>query len=249
MGDSFVEALQVPFQDSFFGLLEAAAAESTRLVNFAVSSYSPILYLLQWRTDVRAFHPTHVFLLLYGNDVRDDETYGRRARYTETGELVGVPGPQITWWRRLARHSYALLYLRRLQMRWQYRQGEGGTEVGGYVEENPDLTPETRSYLDSLREDIVSSGAMLVVMAVPSKFALRNGSLPEGDSEFAERVEAWARGSGVVYLDLVGPFRAARMRSNLPLFFEADIHFTEAGNKVVAETVARAFPDLFPSPP
>lgn len=247
LGDSFVEALQVPYRESFVGRLEGWASEETRVANFGVSSYSPILYRLQWGREVAGFRPTHVVLLLYGNDVRNDEEYGRLARYDATGELVAVPGPRLTWWKRFARNSYVLRILRMMQMRWEHR-GEGGeAEVGGHVEENPELSPETIAHLDALREEIEASGATLIVMAVPSRYALRNGSLPEGAPEFSDSVEAWARGAGVRYVDLAAAFR--RARSRMPLFLEQDIHFNRTGNEVVAETVSEALPELFPLPP
>src|SRR5262245_24085830 len=49
-GDSFVEAHQVPFEKSFCRLLEDPKTQFLT-TNFGVSSYSPVLSLLQWKTD------------------------------------------------------------------------------------------------------------------------------------------------------------------------------------------------------
>src|SRR4029453_16490317 len=70
LGDSFTEGGQVPFAVSFAGLLEDAAAGACEVRNYGVRSYSPAIYLVQWTRDVRPWKPTHVFLLLFGNDVR-----------------------------------------------------------------------------------------------------------------------------------------------------------------------------------
>jgi len=75
MGDSFTEAGQVPFEASFAGLLEEAARRSCEVRNYGVRSYSPAIYLVQWTRDVQPWHPTHVFLLLFGNDVREDVNF------------------------------------------------------------------------------------------------------------------------------------------------------------------------------
>jgi len=51
MGDSFTEAGQVPFEDSFVGLL--ATLTGCEVTNYGVASYSPIFYDIQWNTFVR----------------------------------------------------------------------------------------------------------------------------------------------------------------------------------------------------
>jgi hypothetical protein len=48
--------------------------------------------LLQWRELVRHFEPSHVFLLLYENDVNDDRDYAGKGTYSPSGDLIAVPG-------------------------------------------------------------------------------------------------------------------------------------------------------------
>ena len=68
MGDSFIEATQVSYPDSFVGRLAKYGSARTVVRNFGVTSYSPIFYVLQWRHHVKRFRPTHVFVLLFSND-------------------------------------------------------------------------------------------------------------------------------------------------------------------------------------
>ena len=92
MGDSFVEALQVAHEESFVGRLQDAAPPNASVENYGTSSYSPALYLLQWRTRIRDRAPTHVFLMLFGNDIRNDEEMTAIAELDASGDIVAVSG-------------------------------------------------------------------------------------------------------------------------------------------------------------
>lgn len=84
LGDSCVEALQVPEEQTFAKLLEAelaacpalAAAHQTKVesLNFGVSGYGTAQELLALRNQAAPFQPDLVLLAFYsGNDVRNNE--------------------------------------------------------------------------------------------------------------------------------------------------------------------------------
>lgn len=84
LGDSCVEALQVPEEQTFAQLLEAelaacpalAAAHQTKVesLNFGVSGYGTAQELLALRAQAAPFQPDLVLLAFYsGNDVRNNE--------------------------------------------------------------------------------------------------------------------------------------------------------------------------------
>src|ERR1041384_1436589 len=87
LGDSFVEANQVPYRKSFVGRLNAAAVPGVFVRNYGVSSYSPAFYLLQWRHVIRQDRPQHVLVLLFSNDIEGDAEAKRQARYSAGGEI------------------------------------------------------------------------------------------------------------------------------------------------------------------
>jgi lysophospholipase L1-like esterase len=73
LGDSFVEALQVPFDKTAAQLLERALNESAtapgarpryEVLNFGISNYGVGQYLLVWEAYVRAFDPDYVFIFV-----------------------------------------------------------------------------------------------------------------------------------------------------------------------------------------
>ena len=90
LGDSYVEALQVPVGQSFWRLLEReledcafAPGKRIEVLNFGVSGYSTAQELLTLRHRARAYGPDMVLLaFLSGNDVRDNsrEIAGRYPR-------------------------------------------------------------------------------------------------------------------------------------------------------------------------
>lgn len=247
MGDSFVEAINVPYEESFVGLLQLGSRDRTEVRNYGVSSYSPVLYRLQWEEKVRAWKPTHVFLMLYGNDVWDDNQYKKAAVRDAEGRITAVPGPRISAVKRLLRKSYMFLFFRKYerQVEWMiFNRGERrGRQVGGYLEEHPDLPQDMKDNLLEIRRGVEATGARFVLTAVPSKYVLREGALPEGETQFCDKVQAWCRETGTTYIDLEGPF--SRARAEGPLFFDGDIHFNPAGHRVTAEVLRAAFPGVF----
>ncbi len=248
MGDSFVEATQLPFEASFSGILAKHARPEVEVKNYATSSYSPVLYLLQWKTQVRQFNPTHVFLLLFSGDIREDAEYSQHAVYNEAGELVAIPGPGNDWWKIQLRKSYTIRLVRRvaLELKWRSQNWHQKTflAVGSYVEENPEISDLSAGYVLTLEKLVKDSGARFILMIVPSKYRIMGGRYDNSTPEFSDEWKEWARQQSIEFLDLVEPFRLAA-RNGAKLFFDRDIHFNRNGHQVVARVIQRAYPDLF----
>jgi lysophospholipase L1-like esterase len=236
MGDSFTEAVQVPFDASFVGRLAARAAPGTCLANAGVASYSPILYRLQWREKLRDLRPTHVVLQLFGNDARDDATYAAGAASLDAAGLpLAVPGPKERWYTPVWRASYLGYAVRRFSRVMAYKsQAKRGAlvEAGAVMEENPEITPLTHRALLALRDEIASDGAELWIMPVTS----RANALDE-PATFGSHVRAWCETNGVRVVDLRPAFADPK-----PLFFTRDIHWNADGHEKVAEVLARSLP-------
>lgn len=248
MGDSFTEAGQVPYRASFAGILEKAAGDQCEVRNYGVRSYSPAIYLVQWTREVRTWKPTHVFLLLFGNDVREDVTYMKRAVVDAAGWPTAIPGPSDGWLVSQLRASYTARFARMIFMRaqwaWQFRNQEH-TIVGGVVEENPELPALSTDLLLELNQRVRAEGARLILMVVPSRYRLMGDGSIEVKEDFHHKVKRWAAPQDIAFLDLFEPF-ARGSRPDVELFFRQDIHFTEEGHALTAAVIARAFPHLFP---
>ena len=251
MGDSFTEAGQVPYPASFPGILEEAARGACAVRNYGVRSYSPAIYLVQWTREVRPWKPTHVFLLLFGNDVREDVTYMQSASVDAAGMPLAIAGPSDGWLVSQLRQSYTARFVRlvfmRLSWMWQFR-GQEHTIVSGVVEENPDLTRLSTDLIAEIDRRVRADGARLVIMAVPSRYRLMGDGKIAIAEDFHQKIKHWAAGQGIEFLDLYDAF-ARGSRPDIPLFFRQDIHFTEEGHALAAATIGRAFPELFPGWP
>jgi lysophospholipase L1-like esterase len=247
MGDSFTEAGQVPFPDSFAGKLEEAANGKCQARNYGVRSYSPAIYLVQYTRDVRPWKPRYVFVLLFGNDLREDVTYMATSEQDAAGFPTAIHGPGGGWFESRLRELYVARLVRmvtqRLAWAWEHR-GEEHSLVGGVVEETPDWSELSGNLVLELNNRVRADGGQLIVMAVPSRYLLMgDGKIPVS-GEFHEKVKNWANASGVAFLDLREAFRRESRPDN-PLFFLQDIHFTRQGHTVVAAAIAKAFPQLF----
>ena len=249
MGDSFTEGGQVPFAASFAGRLEDAAKGRCEVRNYGVRSYSPAIYFVQWTREVRNWKPTHVFLLLYGNDVREDVNYMADAARDAKGMPTAIHGPSNDWFFSQLRQLYVARFIRMVWMRaawaWEHR-GEDKMRIGGVVEENPELTTLTADLLLELNRRMTAEGTELVLMVVPSRYRLMGDGALTVDEDFHATMKDWALKHGVRFVDLREPFERAAP-SSPSLFFRQDIHFTEEGHTLTAATIARAFPSLFPA--
>ncbi len=248
MGDSFTEGGQVPYELSFAGLLDQAARGACEVRNYGVRSYSPALYLVQWTREVQPWQPTHVFVLLFGNDVRDDVNYMATAVKDAGGWPTAIPGPGGGWLVSQLRKLYVARFVRMvyLQGEWAWQHaGEENPTFGAVVEENPEWGGPTPGLMKELAARITAAGAGLTVMAVPSRYLLMGEGTSTLPREFHQLVKAWTAEQGIPFLDWQAPFgRAAK--AGVPLFFRSDVHLSGEGHALAAAVIARSAPQFFP---
>ncbi|MEW6600876.1 MAG: SGNH/GDSL hydrolase family protein [Nitrospirota bacterium] len=245
MGDSFTEAAQVEYGKSFVGILSHST--SCKTWNFAVSSYSPIFYLLQWRQTIKNLRPTLVVVQLFSNDVSSDSEYYSMATLDRNGQVTAIPGPGGGWLASQSRKLYLLRYLRKTQLmlKWiLFHREEKSDVVGGTVEENPDITQLSSDLMSALSTEVLASGAKFAFFAVPSKARQFRQIEKQVTPEFSDKWKRWAEERKISYIDLVPAFRDEAGKG-VRLFFERDIHLNELGNAVVAREIARRYPEIF----
>lgn len=247
MGDSFTEAGQVRYEASFVAILQERSAERCDVRNYGVRSYSPAIYAVQWAREVSAWQPTHVFVLLFGNDVGDDRTYLQSASLDGSDYPTAVRGPGGGWLTAQLRKLYLARYIRATILKWQWRREHEGQPiwtVGGQAEENSDWTDPSAGLVLELSRRVTSSGAKFILMTVPSRYRLMgDGTVPVGELDFHEKVRRWATTHNIRFLPLAPAFDAAG-RDARP-FFLSDIHFTETGHRLAADAITNALPELF----
>lgn len=242
VGDSFVEASQVRWENSFVGLVEDSFQEKIAVKNFGVSSYSPVLSYMQWREFGKNYSPDYVFYFLFYNDPRDDEIYLRNGVY-ENDSLVAVKGPRKEVVA-VMRRSYFIRFIRKLWLGWKYKNDlkKEAAESNGPLtfekaELNPGVTKVSSLYLTKLRTEVEANGGKFVMAAVPSKY--RHIYDQKATSEdFARKWEAWADSTRIPIIDLTTAFEEAWEKGDT-LFFNRDMHFNLKGHDVVAQEIVK----------
>jgi lysophospholipase L1-like esterase len=241
-------AVEVPFGESYFGRLRARARGGIAMKNFGVSSYSPLLYRLQWEHQVAAFRPTHVVLMFCGNDVRNDEEYAQAATYDADGRIVAVPDRGASALVRHLRRLYIARMLRRFEQIVRFRLRASREDLqhvtGGFVEENPPIATLTSEAALDLVSAIQATGAEVVMCVVPSRYRLQHREESFDRPEYADYWREWTTTHGVNYLDLKPDFERSADAGSFP-FFQQDVHFNAVGHSVVADRIASAMPGLF----
>ena len=236
LGDSFTEAAQVNFSESFTGLLQKRFADTVAFFNYGVGEYSPVFYYLQSVNSFKKEKCNYAIMLLYSNDVRDDSVYYAKANKDANGNVVAISGEKNNQLTEFARKSYLLRLIRKYYIRFVYwKEHKNKTEektVGGYVEESPALSLLTKTLIQKTDSVLKLNGAQLILSAVPSKYKLIN-HIPHDSTDFANSVKSFAQEKGYYYIDLVPAFE---MKSQTQLlFFPKDIHFNKNGHEVVAQ--------------
>lgn len=245
MGDSFAEAGQVPFAESYAGLLEAAAP-GCAVRDYGTRSYSPAIYLVQWTRVIAPWKPTHVFVLVFGGDVREDVDYLKSADLDPQGFPTAIHGPDDGWLVAQLRRSYVARFVRMVSQRaewaWSHR-GEAQWTIGGIVEEHPDWSGPTPRLIEELNRRVTAAGGLLTVMVVPSRYRMMGDGKVPLTSDLHDTVGRWAAERHIAFLDLNTAFER-ESRAGKRLFFLQDIHFTTEGHRIVAEEILRQHPEL-----
>lgn len=250
LGDSFVEALQVPYDSSFVGLL-ARRFPDTRFLNYGVTGYSPVIHYLQCKKMLSEHKviPDAVLMVLYSNDVREDSGYVRRAYFSKPGnQLAGVRGRKVNAFNSLARKLYLARVIRKSMVKWEYRQKNKngrlvqGVMVHGLLEESlPVENSLTAEYILKTDSLLKKHGIPLYLAVIPSRYINFTGDT--SFVPFSTKLQAWAMDSGLPCISPDGAFNAAAIRGER-LFYNIDVHFNPAGHRVMASVLEERMPRI-----
>jgi lysophospholipase L1-like esterase len=240
LGDSFTEAIQMPYDSCFTGRL-AKSLTGTRVLNYGVTGYSPVLYYLQLQQLLAkpSVSPTAVVITLYANDVRDDSAALRRARMDKaSGLITAIDGGEKNSLKAWLRQLYLVKNLNRIYRQWDYRQNAAEKPVTdfrkeNYIEERPALHGTlTAEYLLHCKTLLEQRKIPLVVTVIPSLYKTVLDTAATGS--FADQVRDWCQTAGIPYLDLERGFVQDAEQLRKQYFYPVDIHCTPAGHARIA---------------
>ena len=252
LGDSFTEALQVPYDSSFIGLL-AAKYDDVEFLNYGVTGYSPILHYLQCKRILteHKIKPAAVIMVLYSNDVRDDSSFINMAVLSEPDhELLaincGKKNSFIAWIRNL----YFVRMMRKTYIKWNYsKKNKLLTEIDGRVvnrliEENPNLENTlTEHYILKTDSLLKKHQVLFYITAIPSRY--KNFTENITDTLFAEKTAKWANQKNIPFIDVHSHFNNQYQISKQRFFYEIDVHANAPGHKLMAHGLDLALENHF----
>jgi SGNH hydrolase-like domain, acetyltransferase AlgX len=230
MGDSFGEALQVAWPDSFAGMLQNGLGPSALVRNFGVASYSPAIYSVQYPTDIKKWRPTDVFLLLFSNDPAGDRDARSQGQWAANGQAMQAwAGPNMPAWQHWLYRSYVARLARKAWLSASPKRASNLATGAASLEPLGDFSEQL---VHSLAAKVSADGARFTLSCVPDKKTLLEHADPEQDI-FCRSVQLFAKSAGLTYLDLWPIF--SRNKHVDALYFQRDIHWTAAGHQIVAE--------------
>ena len=265
VGDSFVEALQVPFDRSFAEVTAEAlgSAGPVEAYRYGIAGAPMSQYVQMIQQEVGQAQPDTIVVLLVHNDF-DESFVFRPGRYTssfrkldvQNGKVIGElpptpwrPGP-VEFLRRTATSSF---FLYRWQVRPQAivdailgpaRAAEGNyaanVEIGAVLVREADVKAATDHVVGRLKALAQAAGARLQLVMDGDRAAIEAG---RGDSP-ALRLNAIAAAAaarhGVPFLDLHPVFAAEWAAKRKPFAFASDAHWNAYGHAVAGRAIAAA---------
>ncbi len=266
VGDSYVEALQIPYDRSAGEQLTADLAAYGRAVEvyrFGISGAPMSQYLQMIEREVGKYRPDWVIVQIVHNDF--DESYKfKQGRYTssflklqvENGKVVGEipPAPwhpgAVEWLRRTATARFFLY-------RWQVRPQllvdlllprahaaiAANTDIGAVLADRPGVAAVTDYLFGRMDAAVHAMGARLLLAMDGDRSAIYAGVASPALA--LNRIAADAAAPRhLPFLDLEPVFEADWKEQQRRFDFASDGHWNEHGHAVVAAALARKLREL-----
>lgn len=240
LGDSYTEALQVTWDSSFVG--RTGHASNYKVINFGTSSYSPLLYVIQLNDLLQhaSVKPKFVFVQIYNNDVRDDESYAKDTKFDKDSLPVACDGGRRNVLNTLLRRLYVIRAAGKAYHTLEYlftkKKNNRNLVAKSYNEELPDIQHSRfETSLQQLEKMLADHHIAHRFFAIPSKYSSITGdwSIPT----FSRSLNAYFERSGIPHIDMDGQF--SKQPDAGKLFFTRDIHLTNYGHRVVAGRIMK----------
>jgi hypothetical protein len=269
LGDSFMEALQVPFDSSFPSLLERGLAERTgkrvEVVSAGVSGWGTddeLRYLTQYGLQ---YQPDLVVVAMtLHNDISDNL---REQWHTlRNGALVDQPVQPMSppRYKIVQLKAFLATHFQLYQLWRRVRHGKEMRQIGSNLQShvvqlfrNP--TPATiaegfdltNHMIAAVRDTTARLNGRIAIVMLPivhqlsdSAFAsfVQSAGVPAAEMQLGKpqaMVTHIADSLGIDVIDLLPPFRQWSADSGAPLYLTWDGHWNDAGHRLAAQTVVR----------
>ena len=274
VGDSFIEALRVPFAETLTGRLQAALGTRGRAYAFAQSG-SPLSQYVAYAAHACAvYHPQRLVVVVVGNDF-DESVYPHRRRngifhlYPRLDggfdyRLTPLPRPSLA--ERILRRSALALYLMRnvgisdfismIGINMAQAAEAGERYVGNTLAEaDPARVAEGEAVIAWFLATLpgaacLSPGEIVLAVDAMRPQLYDDNALAAARSSYFGRMRAKliadAAASGFRVIDMEVPMRADFVARHQPFEFANDSHWNSRGHAVAADAVRKALADWPP---
>jgi len=268
LGDSFIEAIQVAYEDTTTAQLERLLSQALGVAvavdNTGVGGWGPEQYLLEARAQLpRADYDAAVVFVFAGND----RVYQRHVHYTpnQVASRRGLRLPRSLSKRELIdtiaypindvleRHSHLFILLRNRAKFLLMRVGLSAHHFPAAVirsRNTPDAWRLSAEVLTEIAALTRAHAVPLLVVFLPgvyqvdrelgARYAATAGLGPSDyDLDLPSRLLGHAlEATDLTWIDTLETLRSAHRAGIAPLYGRVDTHLAPAGHRVVAEAVA-----------
>lgn len=262
LGDSYAEAVLVPFDKTFVALLRTRRAGDNghRVLSLAHGGYGPQQEWAAMRRFGFAAKPKTVVWMFYeGNDLANAAAYDAiqadwdgwvsREHGFLKRSLVRNAIVKLADWSTSPRHNPAVSASRAATLRVPGEHG-GETMYFGYRAEpltraEQATLAKTQKLWLTAADELRSQGIRLVLVFVPTKWRVYRSLVEPGEdsklgqwlvSDLNEAIGRWAAANKLEFLDLTPSLTDTAAGGELVYFLD-DAHWTSAGHAVVAEAL------------
>lgn len=275
IGDSYIEALTLPFAQTLTGQLQAALGSRGRAYAFAQSGAPLSQYLVYARHACAVYRPERMAVSITSDDIEESLFQFRQRngifhlhpRPDGSFDLQLTPVQPAGWTERIARHSYLALYLLR-----NLGIGADIREWGMASAQSTDsrLDADTRSMSDAENPAEVAQGekiiswflgeianigcmpasAIVIVVDAMRPELYDDQALESAQSSYFGRMRrkilADATSHGFAVVDLEREFSRAFAKDGLTFEPEIDAHWNAHGHAIAAAAIEAKFADWMP---
>jgi hypothetical protein len=269
LGDSFMEANQVRFEDAFVSVLERRLKEWLRrpveVVNASVSGWGTDDELTYFMREGIKYRPDLILVAMTLHNDLDDNLRGQFHEF-RNGRIEQRPVTLMPWgsfvvlkikeWMASHSHLYRLAHLTKTANRVSTEGRNLKSHVASLLRRMPDDRIQagwemTRQLLRKLRETADTINAPVAVMLLPLEIQvypealndfLASHHLNQADIDLfkpQEMMRELGQNVGFSTIDLYSVFGDAKAKCNCALFVKNDGHWNKLGHQIAAEEAAR----------
>jgi hypothetical protein len=251
VGDSFTEALGVPYEQSFVGLMACDAAKQGKAVwNLGVTSYSPLIYQRKIReaAEKLGIKPAEIYVFLDVSDIDDEANV---YRVEENGDVK-----MTLFYHWFDTGQFLLGNFATFRLAYDLWLRSPFSAAGSYGRERASWTfdPELMEAWGKRGLELADKN-MDVVVDICREWKCQitlvvypwpdNVAAGDRDSIQVRHWRDWAASRGVRFVDGFAPFfRAPADVAVRKYYIRGDTHFNAAGHRLLFEELRRAAGEL-----